>query len=112
MPETVVAREPHEIPPREPLSLRAGDVVTVHRRDDEWPAFVFVECEHGSGWVPSRRLSAGAGSATVLVPYDTTELPTRAGDRLEVLERDDESGWLWCRNAAGREGWVPVRTLG
>lgn len=112
MPEIVVVREAHEIPGRRPLFLHAGDVVTVGRRDDDWPAFVFVECERGAGWVPARNLSADSGRAAVLVPYDTTELPTRGGERLEVLARDDESGWHWCRNAAGREGWVPVRTLG
>jgi uncharacterized protein YgiM (DUF1202 family) len=43
--------------------------------------------------------------------YDTTELPTRVGETLDVVARDDESGWLWCRSADGREGWVPSRTL-
>jgi len=30
---------------------------------------------------------------------------------LEVVDRDDESGWLWCRSADGREGWVPSRSV-
>jgi hypothetical protein len=37
----VVATEAHAIPERPPLSLAAGDVVTVGRRDADWPAFVF-----------------------------------------------------------------------
>jgi hypothetical protein len=107
----VVAVEAHAIPERPPVGLEVGDVVTVGRRDDEWPAFVFVTGERGSGWVPARHLSADAGRAVVVTPYDTTELPTSAGDVLEVVARDDESGWLWCRASDGREGWVPSRTL-
>lgn len=107
----VMAAEAHTIPERAPLSLAAGDVVSVGRRDDDWPAFVFVTAAHGAGWVPSRHLSAEVGQAVVVNPYDTTELPTSKGETLEVVERDDESGWLWCRSTGGREGWVPSRTV-
>lgn len=107
----VVATEAHAIPERPPLSLAPGDVVTVGRRDRDWPAFVFVTAARGSGWVPSRHLSADAGQAVVQTAYDTTELATRSGEILELVARDDESGWLWCRSADGREGWVPSRTV-
>jgi hypothetical protein len=52
------------------------------------------------------------GEAEIVTPYDTTELPTSAGEVLEVIEVDDESGGLWCRSTSGREGWAPSRTLG
>jgi hypothetical protein len=94
-----VAIDAHEIPERPPLSLAAGDVVAVGRRDDDWPAFVFVTAAHGSGWVPSRHLSVETGQAVMVTPYDTTELPTTVGETLDVVARDDESGWLWCRSA-------------
>ena len=58
----VVATEAHAIPERPPLSLTSGDVVTVGRRDADWPAFVFVTTAQGSGWVPSRYLSTGCGA--------------------------------------------------
>jgi hypothetical protein len=93
------------------VRLAAGDVVTVGRRDEDWPAFVFVTTEHGSGWVPSRHLSAETGEATLITSYDTTELATSVGETLEIVVRDDESGWLWCRSDEWREGWVPSRTL-
>jgi len=107
----VVATEAHAIPERSPLSLVSGDVVTVGRRDGDWPAFVFVTTARGSGWVPSRHLSADVGRAVVETPYNTTELATRRDEILEVMDRDDESGWLWCRSAEGREGWVPSRSV-
>ena len=109
--ERTVAVQAHTIPDRLPLRLSVRDLVEVGRRDSVWPAFVFVQAAAGSGWVPARHLSAGTGTAEVLVGYDTTELPTQVGDVLEILERDDESGWHWCRAADGACGWVPARTL-
>lgn len=47
----------------------------------------------------------------VVADYDTTELAVAAGERVEVVDRDDESGWWWCRNRDGTEGWVPVLVL-
>jgi variant SH3 domain-containing protein len=107
----VVATEAHAIPERPPLSLASGDVVSVGRRDADWPAFVFVTSAQGSGWVPSRYLSAQAGRAVVETPYNTAELVTTSGEVLDVIDRDDESGWLWCRSTDGREGWVPSHSV-
>ncbi len=101
----------HDVPERQPVRITPGEQVEVGDRSAEWPEFVFVTTRSGGGWVPARHLSASRGSATVLMTYDTTELPTVVGERLEVLEPDPASGWTWCRNAAGREGWVPDRTL-
>ena len=109
--ERVRALIAHRSPDRTPLRLRPGDEVTVGEGDGEWPAFSFVTAAGGGGWIPTRYLSADAGAATVLQPYDTTELATSAGEVLEVVVRDDESGWHWLRNDEGREGWVPVRTF-
>jgi hypothetical protein len=105
------AVEDHRIPERAPLQVAVGERVSVGERDTEWPAFVFVTGTQGEGWVPRRHLSGDSGEATVLVAYDTTELPVDVGDEVEVIERDDPSGWWWCRNAAGEEGWVPVAAL-
>jgi hypothetical protein len=109
--QTVRAKVGHEIPDRPPLRLAVGERVTAGERDSEWPAFVFVTCARGSGWVPARHLSTESGPATVQTAYDTTELPTRANDVLEVVAEDPISGWLWCRSADGRVGWVPINTV-
>jgi hypothetical protein len=88
-----------------------GDEVQVGERDTEWPEFVFVVAAHGSGWMPLRHLTQASGTAVVLTSYDTTELPTRVGEVLEVVAEDIVSGWVWCRSASGGEGWVPVTTI-
>lgn len=70
-----------------------------------------TKADGGSGWVPGRYLSQASGSAVVSVEYDTTELPTEAGDLLQVIREDAESGWLWCESDVGRQGWVPAKTV-
>jgi GNAT superfamily N-acetyltransferase len=109
--DRVVALSSHEIPDRPPIQLEVGERVEVGDRDDEWPAFVFVRAERGSGWVPARHLDRQGAVAVVAEAYDTAELPTHEGEELEVLRDDALSGWLWCRAADGREGWVPQKTL-
>lgn len=108
---TVRAKTPHQIPDRPPIQVSVGEQVNVGERDREWPEFVFVRSTNGSGWVPARHLSSNSGPAVVRTAYDTTELPTQAGDLLQVLVEDLISGWLWCRSVNGREGWVPVNTV-
>jgi SH3-like domain-containing protein len=107
----VQAIKAHEIPSRAALRIARGESVTIGERDTTWPAFVYVTAAHGDGWVPARYLDGGSGPATVLAPYDTTELPTEQGEILTVITRDDESGWLWLRDADGRQGWVPAETV-
>jgi Variant SH3 domain len=110
---TVRAVQAHQIPDRPPLRLSVGQRVTVGQQDTRWPAFVLVTAEAGQGWVPSRHLELdrASGAATVLVPYDTTELATTVGELLTVVTRDDASGWVWVRAADGRQGWVPADTV-
>jgi glycosidase len=110
--ERVVAVARHRPPRRRPIRLSPGDVVRVGRRDDEWPAFVMVRFGRGTGWVPARHLEERAdGRAVVLVGYDTTELAVDPGDELEVVERDDASGWLRCRASDGAEGSIPASVV-
>jgi hypothetical protein len=107
----VVTRSAHEIPDRPPIQLGVGERVQVGERDDEWPAFVLVSTDRGSGWVPERHLDRDGSVAVVNEAYDTTELPTHPGQELEALFEDRLSGWMWCRAEDGREGWVPEKTL-
>jgi uncharacterized protein YgiM (DUF1202 family) len=107
----VVAKFSHEIPDRSPVQLVAGERVDALERSSQWRELVFVTAERGAGWVPVRSLSGSSGMVTVRSAYDTTELATTAGERLEVIDENVRSGWLWCRAGSGSEGWVPLNTL-
>jgi hypothetical protein len=101
----------HVIPERPPIHVVPGQRVRTGKHDTEWPAFVFVTTDDGAGWVPERYLDNSRDPAVVITGYDTTELATTTGDELTLIQQDVASGWAWVRNAAGREGWVPFRTV-
>lgn len=118
LPLTVVID--HQPPSRPPIRLHAGQHVRAGRYDRDpqgWPAFrVCTTTDGDEGWVPDRFLDAGPGravdeeqDATVLADYDTTELAVRAGDVVRSL--DEDGLWVWCREAAGLTGWVPLAAL-
>ncbi len=101
----------HVAPARPPLEISPGDHLRLGELNEEWPAFRWCSDTHGrGGWVPDRYLSPLAdGSATTLRAYDTTELAASEGEIVDVIEIDEESGWLLCRNARGETGWIPLR---
>ena len=101
----------HKIPQRPPIQVVPGQQVQAGQRDTEWPAFVFITTDDGGGWVPERHLDTSSDPAVVIATYDTTELATTAGEILTLIKGDVPSGWAWVRNAAGREGWIPLRTV-
>ena len=102
LPRSTRASEP-------PLRLRPRGPVTVLERSEEWPAFVLVRTPIGEcGWVPERYLGTERPRTRARRAYDTTTLEPAIGEALVVLESDEPSGWLWCRDADGRIGWFPV----
>jgi len=90
------------------IRMRAGDSVAVGHRNQQHPAFVWCATEDGHhGWVPEDYLSmTGAHSAVARRDYDSTHLTAGEAEDLEVLERVDD--YIFCRNATGVEGLVPV----
>ena len=92
----------------DPITLCPGDDVTVERRDDEYPTFVWCTATRTgkSGWVPDAYLDLSRAPATALRDYDAAELSVEVGDELVVLE--ELGGWLWCRRPTGELGWVPA----
>ena len=103
----------HRPPSRAPLEVEVGALVATGELSDEWPAFRWCVDEHGvGGWIPDRHLRPEeVGRARCLQGYSTRELSVDPGAVLVLVERDDESGWHWCRDGSGREGWVPMRSL-
>ncbi len=101
----------HTIPQRPPTQVTPGQQVQAGQQDTGWPAFVFITTSDGAGWVPRRHLDTSSAPAVVTIAYDTTGLATTAGEELTLINQDDPSGWAWVRNAAGRQGWVALRTV-
>jgi Variant SH3 domain len=108
-PRRVRVTRDHAPVERDPLRLRPGDTVEVGRRDDTWTEFLWCANEVGEGWVHESYLSIDGAAATATREYETTELAAVRGERLTVLE--EAGGWLYCRTAAGWQGWIPVENV-
>ena len=62
-----------------------------------------------SGWALEELLSMSGLTAVALADYDATELTTEVGERARVIF--EMLHWAWVKNSAGREGWVPMKSL-
>ncbi|MBA2286130.1 MAG: hypothetical protein H0W02_11640 [Ktedonobacteraceae bacterium] len=98
----------------DPIAVHAGETFHVSEKVDAWqdnPDWLWVWCtdQRGkSGWVPKAIivLNADGTTGTARTPYAATELSVVAGD--ELTASHEESGWLWCSDQQGRQGWVPL----
>jgi uncharacterized protein YgiM (DUF1202 family) len=105
-------QHPHTTTYYDPITIRAGEEVTVGHEDAEFPGWVWCTDPRGkSGWVPKSTLefSFDGNSARSFEDYDATELTVSRGDMVTVL--GEESGWLWCENARGKRGWIPKENV-
>jgi hypothetical protein len=94
----------------DPLTVKIGEKLSVGEHDARWPAFVW--CTNGSGksgWVPDQYLERRGEVWFARCNYDATELSAETGEELTV--KDEAGGWLWCTNARGQSGWIPVDNI-
>jgi uncharacterized protein YgiM (DUF1202 family) len=97
-----------------PLVIRVGEALEIveNEKSQRWPAFALVTNENGErGWVPERFLRREGEKNIAIREYDTTTLDPSKGHVLMVLEEDNESGWLWCRDESGKTGWFPIDSI-
>jgi hypothetical protein len=91
----------------DPLTLSAGEEVTLGRRDDEWVGWVWCTDRAGtSGWAPERWIEQHGDTGQMRRDYTAAELTAEVGEILTV--ELEESGWLWAVNPQGERGWIPV----
>jgi len=94
----------------DPIRGAAGDRLTLGRRDDEFPGWVWATAADGrAGWIPESWLCVEGESGRLIRDYTAAELPLEPGN--VVSGELVESGWLWATDAGGREGWAPLDCL-
>lgn len=110
MPYDAIVAIAHRTQFTSPIRFKAEEGVIVGKRDEEYPGWIWTTLASGnSGWAPEELLSISGATAVALADYDATELPTENGEPVRVIFEMLE--WAWIKNATGREGWVPVKTL-
>ena len=94
----------------DPLKLSAGESLTVEEKPCEWEGWLWCTTGEGkSGWVPAPYARREGNVATMLCDYDATELTVRVGEILSMGQV--ASDWVWCTNAEGQSGWVPLENI-
>jgi hypothetical protein len=108
--KTYTANTNYTVVDRSPLHLQYGDTVTVGPRDQSWPGWIWVTTADGRGsYVPEDILEHDDGTALVRIAFSARDLSVTKGETVTGLR--EVKGWLWCRNSAGEEGWLPEFVL-
>lgn len=93
-----------------PIQIQVGEIVEVHRADDDDPGWLWCRAADGrEGWVPSELLSRQESRARALCNYSAKELAVQGGDEVEI--EGVRHGWVLVRNAQGEVGWIPQSHL-
>ena len=90
--------------------LIAGITLTPIDKESEWPGWVW--CVHESGvecWVPTAYLDQQGQAAVLVKDYNAKELSVTIGQQVSI--GTSVSGWYWCLDQAGEEGWVPQKNI-
>jgi hypothetical protein len=104
------ANSDYEVLDRCPLVLAPHDQVKVGPKDATWVGWVWVTAGDGrSSFVPEDHLAIHGEQATVIKAFNARDLSVKKHEPVTALREVD--GWLWCRNAAGAEGWLPTFVL-
>jgi hypothetical protein len=108
--KTYTANTNYTVLDRSPLTISAGDTVTVGPRDKSWEGWIWVSTADGRGsYVPEEILEITGASAVVKTAFSARDLSVQHGEQVTALR--EVKGWLWCRNADGAEGWLPEFVL-
>lgn len=93
------------------LSVRAGDVVGVGHRNQQYPEMRWCTSEQGhSSWMAESYFEYTSGTEAIVTrDYDASQLTVIEDEELEVLDVVGE--WRLCRNDHDIRGWVPHRIL-
>ncbi len=92
------------------LSLEQGEYVAVGDKISETPGWVWVTNRDEIGvWIPESYIEFRGSYAKILKDYTSREFTVDEGSELSILET--ESGWAFCRQQDGHEGWVPLENL-
>ena len=95
----------------DPITVSAGDPITLNGREDKWDGYTWLWAENQDGkegWVPDCMVSKG-DHPKATETYSAMELTCRKGQILTAERR--LHGWIWCSDQNGKQGWVPERHL-
>lgn len=110
MPHHLTVIKPHTASYADPIVVRQGQPLELSGRVDVWDGhrWLWAAAPDGrEGWVPDNLVAGPEARSVAVRDYSAMELTCASGERLERLA--ETHGWVWCQNATGEKGWVPLR---
>ncbi len=96
-----------------PIAAKAGEVVQIDpQRSTQTDLFGWVWAkgpDGREGWTPEAWLSGVGLRRTLQRDFDAIELSVGIGE--QVTLSFSESGFVWCVNDQGQQGWLPDAVL-
>lgn len=92
----------------DPIVVGAGEQLVLTGKEDIWEGHRWLWARSPSGkegWVPDSLVAKSPGGSAALYDYTAAELDCARGDC--VIALGETHGWVMCRAADGRTGWVP-----
>lgn len=96
----------------DPIRLKRGEAVHLTGQREAWDGHVWLWARSASGlegWIPDNLVDEGAEMPVAKQDYSAAELTCQTGDVL--VAEETTHGWVRCRRADGRVGWVPQKNL-
>jgi SH3-like domain-containing protein len=110
MPNLLTVITPHTASYADPIVVTQGQPLILSGRVDVWDGhrWLWATAADGrEGWVPDSLIAGLEARPVADRDYSAMELTCAPGERLERLA--ETHGWVWCRNASGEKGLVPLR---
>ena len=96
----------------DPISLKAGDMIILTGRQDNWEGHIWVwakSMDGLEGWIPDTIVKRSNAGFVATEDYTAAELTCQKGET--VTGEKETHGWVFCRASDGRLGWVPRKNL-
>lgn len=108
---TRIANADYTVVDRSPLTLNSGDEVHLGKEDHAWEGWIWAVTAEGRGtYLPVSFLEkSGENLARLTETFAAIDLSVRKGTSVICLR--EVSGWFWCRDGDGIEGWLPDYVL-
>lgn len=93
-----------------PITVKAGEAITVCEKETEWPGWFWFKTESGEeGWIPKAYVASVEDGTIAIHNYTTKEFTAETNEIYELIK--SEAGWSFCRNNNMEEGWIPDDSL-
>ncbi len=94
---------------KDPITLSAGDIVTLgeEEKEEKWKGWIWAEHNSQTGWIPLQIVDIMPDlKGKIIENYSAKELDVNKGEI--VVSIKEMNGWIWVMNEKNEDGWIPA----